>query len=159
MSRIMHLYLLDLAELKAVIGSKDEELLIRILAGPLDDTDTQLFHAIIQGGPFDPEEAEGYVDALEIICRAIGGEYIHDKNFWFSRRDFDHYELVNGLNDGSLLPQAEYSGWGYWSKEENAEELAALEEEDDLDDDPYGLIECMRESVAANKDLICFWGG
>ncbi|WP_063006285.1 DUF7691 family protein [Nocardia salmonicida] len=166
MGHIMHAYLVDWAELKAIIGSNNEKLLDQLHSYECERQDAQVFRAIIEGGPFDPDRAEDYVDALESICEAIGGEFIIDVGFRFSNDDFDEYELVNGLNDGSILPMAEGGGWGYRSKAACAEafeetdddnEYGYVDEDEDEYDDPYSVTECMRAAWEAKKDLVCFW--
>ncbi|MFD3707186.1 hypothetical protein ACFWUP_28960 [Nocardia sp. NPDC058658] len=112
MSHILHVYLVDLAEVEAVIGSKDEKFLNRLIAELSDDHDPadgccepcdlpdcagpdceecdpcedarhpRALRTIFDGGPFDEDHADAYISALELICADIGRD-IGDASFWF----------------------------------------------------------------------------
>lgn len=158
----MSLYVVDLAELKAVIGSNDAELRDRVLTELSEYHDPQVLRAIIAGGPFDENKAVDYFGALESICEVIGGKGVYNCEFRFGNDDFDHTELVDRLNDGRILPQSDGAGWGYWSFEDCTSTLADFEEEgypDEEDEDPYLPIWCLREASDTQKDLVGFWAG
>ncbi|MFF2392152.1 hypothetical protein [Nocardia sp. NPDC058114] len=189
MSRILHVYLVDLAELAAEISSRDENLLNRILAlkpeelsATCDRDDdvnpgelnTHALRAIFAGGPFDEEHAEGYVVALKLICDQLG-PYIGDVGFYF-RDDLPTpiEMLTTGMMEEDPFPGtpslaesfgfAEDHGWGHMSREDCAEELEHWESA--VADDPncyngFGtpIVEWLRASKKAGKDLIGFWAG
>ncbi|WP_297626801.1 DUF7691 family protein [Nocardia sp.] len=120
---------------------------------------------IIAGGPFDEERAGNYVEALELICRQLG-PYVGDATFWFGNDDlpFVIEDLATGMVGQPPFPKSERNGWGVMSKKSCTEELEYWEgkvAEDPDYSDGYGelVVEWLRASKAANKDLIGFWGG
>ncbi|MGV9412509.1 DUF7691 family protein [Nocardia sp. NPDC003693] len=156
MSHILHVYLVDLAEIEAVIGSKDEEFLERLLAElpnhdpsegccePCDAADCegaeceecyrcedaqhpQALQAIFAGGPFEENHADDYVSALELVCEDLG-PYIGDVNFWFGykRLPEEILSLASDM-DGDLFPFTDSCGWGSIGKESCAELLPEWE--------------------------------
>ncbi|MET9486631.1 hypothetical protein [Nocardia sp. NPDC006630] len=163
MSHILHVYLADLDELAAVIGSRDERLLNRVLAKLPDPAGLGpvLVREIVEGGPFRHETSKLYVEALELICAELGS-YLDDVGFRFTYAPDDIIELAHEEFDAGPWPEPEDAGWGAWGKESAAEWLAELEADDDGDDDDDGYTEhrlmWLRASKEANKDLIGFWG-
>ncbi|MFE6922963.1 hypothetical protein ACFVAV_18185 [Nocardia sp. NPDC057663] len=187
MSQILHVYSLDLAELQAVIGSEDEKLLNRILARgrdhllvtlPSEDQDGHVernkdaLRAILAGGLFEEQLAEHYVEALELICDELasdGGDVqfrFGDKYLPFVIEDLatsmmgeDPFPDTPGL--AASINAAEWNGWGHMSKKDCAEELEeyAGYTPDDPNDLGSWVVAWLRESKAADKDLIGFWGG
>ncbi|GAB3212421.1 DUF7691 family protein [Nocardia tengchongensis] len=185
MSQILHVYFLDLAELEAVVGSKDEKLLDRILKrsrlsvtfrstgqdNHVERNKTAL-RAIFAGGPFEEGLAENYIEALELICDALaadggdvqfrfGDRYLPEalEDLATSMMGEDPFPSVPGL--AASFNAAERNGWGYMSKESCAEELEewAGHVPDGPDDLDGYLIDWLRESKTAGKDIIGFWGG
>ncbi|WP_106250501.1 DUF7691 family protein [Allonocardiopsis opalescens] len=98
MSLSMHLYLADIEQVGAAVGSRDEKLR-RMIGGRFkrnltadDDyfrseiergapTRYESLRAVIDGGPFDPAWAFQYAYAYELICR-FHGRFLD--NNWFS---------------------------------------------------------------------------
>ncbi|MGV9662910.1 DUF7691 family protein [Nocardia niigatensis] len=156
MSHILHVYLVDLAEVEAVIGSKDEEFLGRLLAElpkhdpgdgccePCDAADCegadceecyrcedaqhpQALQAIFAGGPFEEDHADAYISALELICEDLG-PYIGDASFWFGYKGLPEEILSLASDmDGDLFPFTDSTGWGHIGKESCAELLPEWE--------------------------------
>ncbi|WP_157535405.1 DUF7691 family protein [Nocardia inohanensis] len=193
MSHILHVYLVDLAELESVIGSKDEKFLNRLLAevsqhdpedGCCERCDVpdcqdpeceecelcedarypQALRAVFEGGPFDENNAEAYVDALESICDELGPS-IGDVNFWFGYEGLpdEILDLAGGMNGEGPLPCTEWNGWGHIDKESCARGLAEWEAIAAGPDDRGGyagpIAEWFRAAKEADKDLIGFWAG
>ncbi|WP_455749853.1 DUF7691 family protein [Nocardia tengchongensis] len=166
---MLHVYLVDVDVLTAVIGSKDEKLLRRVLGKFPDQAGLgpALVREIFEGGPFQPERAKLYVEALELICGELG-RFVGDTDFRFSSAPDDILELAHERRDAGPWPESDGAGWGSWDKESCAELLAELlgEVEDDeyYEDDEYEdeyvelRLEWLRASKKANKDLIGFWG-
>lgn len=177
MSRILHVYFIDLPELGAVIGSHDEILLNRILSSGLARTmkgqqSEVALRAIFAGGPFESDLAEHYIDALQLICANIaadsgdvqfrfGDPYLPEalEDLATNMMGEDPFPSVPGL--AASFNAAERNGWGYLSKESCAEELEewAGHVPDGPDDLDGYLIDWLRESKTAGKDIIGFWGG
>ncbi|MFI6866583.1 hypothetical protein [Nocardia sp. NPDC050406] len=166
MGHVMQVYLGDKAQLEGVIGSKDEALLSRLLdaAATEDAVDPKIFRAIIDGGPFDEDDADEYTAAMYSICSILGGQSIDSVVFHF-RSCPDIADIFYDWAFEDLLPPPEGSGCAIWTKENNAEELAERTadtgtdvndggEGDEVDDE----IHWMNESLLAGKDLIFFWG-
>ncbi|MGW4632144.1 DUF7691 family protein [Nocardia sp. NPDC004415] len=180
-ARTLHVYLVDLAEVRAVIGSHDEQRLSRVLAAApaasLGNDDRraarseQALRAIFAGGPFTADFAEYYIDALESICDELsedGGEVefrLTDPHLPFAIEclatnltNLDPFPDIPGL--ASSFNRARWNGWGHLSNQECASELEQwanyIPGDDDLGDH---LVEWLRMSKAADKDLIGFWSG
>ncbi|MFD6358203.1 DUF7691 family protein [Nocardia tengchongensis] len=178
MSRILHVYLVDLAELEAVVGSKDDGLLNQVLAGgrlsvtfQISDQEGHIernkdaLRTIFAGGPFDEDRAEHYVEALELICRQLG-PYVGDVNFRFGNGSLPSVieDLATGMMGKAPFPMTEWNGWGFMSKKACAKEVRQWERRVAKDPDylnGYGepIADWLRESKTAKKDLIGFWGG
>lgn len=189
-SSTLNIYLVDLAELVAVVGSEDNERLDRILAWEPDalllgfDADDRDDHVernkdalrkIFAGGPFVDDDAEHYVEALELICEELGGPPFSGARFRFGSGDLPSIieELASGMMEEDPFPDApdlaesieiaEGNGWGHMSKEDCAEELDHWERAVAEDPDycaPFGprIVEWLRRSKEVEKDLIGFWG-
>ncbi|MGV9411084.1 DUF7691 family protein [Nocardia sp. NPDC003693] len=173
MGHILHVYLVDEAELKAVIGSKDEAFLNRLLAKnsrelavtfDLDDQEAHIgnvrtaLRTIFAGGPFEEEHAEEYTEALELICADLG-PYIDDLLFHW---DGDMIDLLYDRPFEDLLPRPEWNGCSSQDKKYNIETIDEwiAEQEAEIDwAEVDQQIRWMYESKCANRDLIYFWGG
>ncbi|MGV9664461.1 DUF7691 family protein [Nocardia niigatensis] len=119
---------------------------------------------IFAGGPYEKSHAANYVEAMELICRQLGPT-IGDVAYRGSTDDLP--DLIDQLATSMMweppFPATDgYSGWGVSGKEYAAEELECWE--DEVAEDPdcangYGapVVEWLRASIAANKDLIGFW--
>lgn len=168
----MQVYLGDKAQLEGVIGGKDEALLSRLLAAgdgaDEDAIDPEIFRAIINGGPFDEEDADEYTAAMHLICSILGDQSIDSVVFHFQSCP-DIVDIFYDWAFEDLLPEPEGSGCAIWTKESNADELDERIEDkgadfidedsgeidrDEVDDETYW----MNESRLAGKDLIFFWG-
>lgn len=157
MSHILQVYLVDLADLEAVIGSGDEEFLRRLLADlpehdaedeccePCGDPecegaeceecylceDAQAPHAlraIFAGGPYTESHAHAYVSALESICAELGSG-IGDVSFWFGYDGLPDVilSLAADMDGQGPFPSTEENGWGHIGKQSCAEQLAEWE--------------------------------
>ncbi|MFE1596997.1 hypothetical protein [Nocardia sp. NPDC058705] len=187
MSQILHVYFLDLAELQAVTGSKDEQLQDRILGrghdcfsrnSPSADRDghvvrnREALRAIFAGGPFESQLAEHYIDALELICDELssdggavefrfGDRYLPTaiEDLATSMMGEDPFPGIVGL--ASSINVAERNGWGYMSTEDCAAELEEWEDYVPEEPDDLGsfVVDWLREAIAADKGIIGFWGG
>ncbi|GAB2505114.1 hypothetical protein GCM10027167_01310 [Nocardia heshunensis] len=166
----MQVYLGDKAQLEGVIGSKDEALLSRLLDagdGTGDAIDPKVLRAIIDGGPFDEEDADEYTAAMHLICSVLGGQSIDSVVFHFQSCP-DIVDIFYDWAFEDLLPEPEDSGCAIWTKESNAEQLdernadngAELidENSEGPDRDEVDETYWMSESKLAGKDLIFFWG-
>ncbi|MEU0540423.1 hypothetical protein ABZ319_11165 [Nocardia sp. NPDC005978] len=157
MSHFLNVYLLDLIELEAVIGSGNEEFLGRLLAEAPDHDpecgfcepcessdcegpdceeceyceDAQLPHAlrtIFAGGPFNEVYAHAYVAALESICQELGTS-AGEVNFWFGYDGLPDVilTLASSMDGRDPFPYTEDNGWGHIGKQGCADQLAEWE--------------------------------
>jgi hypothetical protein len=85
MSYVLTAYVLDLADLKAAIGSKDKSILRDvepsiedIYGDDEEDADAQraAVHALVMGEKLNPDNAARYGNALWDICRVKGEELL-----------------------------------------------------------------------------------
>ncbi|MFJ9365879.1 hypothetical protein ACIRRA_15885 [Nocardia sp. NPDC101769] len=168
------MYLADLTELEAVIGSNDEEFLNRLLATlpdhdpddgccePCESPDCegadceecyrceeaqhpQALRTIFAGGPLDEDYAHAYVSALELICENLG-RGIGGVNFWFGYKGLPDVilDLASDM-DGDPFPSTDSNGWGHLGKESCAELLAKWEAIAAGPDDHGGYADCIVE--------------
>lgn len=153
MSHFLNVYLVDLVELEAVIGSKDEEFLNRLLVdlpdhdpaagccelcdpsdceGPdceecfhcEDAQHPQALRTIFAGGPFDEDHAHAYISALELICQDLGTS-AGETSFWFGYDGLPDVilSLASNMDGEDPFPSTEDNGWGHIDKESCAEQL------------------------------------
>ncbi|MFI6867721.1 hypothetical protein [Nocardia sp. NPDC050406] len=157
MSHTLNVYLLDLTELEAVIGSKDDAFLDRLLVDvpqhdpeddccdPCDQPDCEgpdcedcylcedaalplALRAIFAGGPFNENHAHAYVSALESICADLGNS-VGETNFWFGYDGLPDVivSLATNMDGEDPFPSTEDNGWGHIDKESCAEQLPEWE--------------------------------
>ncbi|MFD6353696.1 DUF7691 family protein [Nocardia tengchongensis] len=169
MGYVMEVYLGDMAQLEAVIGSKDDALLSRILEAGGGGVEPEIFRAIVNGGPFTDDDADDYTAAMEFLCLHLGGENIASVEFSFGD-DPDITDLFYDWAFEDQLPEPESSGCGTWSKESAAEHLDEWLEDSGADfiDQDSGEMDWdevrqdtwwANQSKVAGKDLFFFWGG
>ncbi|WKG08255.1 hypothetical protein QX204_24765 [Nocardia sp. PE-7] len=162
MSSTLNVYLLNLADLTAVVGSADEKLLDQILTSEpevlllgfeRDDQDDHVernkeaLRKILAGGPFEEEHAAHYGEALQLICEELAGPGYSGVEFvWWDEGLPSVVEtLASSMDDEDPFPNApalaeslsvsEDNGWGHLSAKECIEILGhGLEQQ--LAEDP-----------------------
>lgn len=182
----MQVYSADLVRLKAAVGSKDAALFEAVTAlwpsdpaSGSDDgdlSDRAALRVLIDGGPFDRDYSQRYLDALEAICRHIG-EHVDD--FSFHHGGFEELDEEFGVPEGlsiedfrfawsdDFFPYLESGGGGYWK---HAECIAALSEREEDDPEEYedvhetpledltGVDLWLMVAKRTGKDIVTFWG-
>jgi len=175
MSYSLTVYLVDLAEIKAVIGCKDPSIIDGVevvIREEYDDEDTiansvALRH-LIMGEPLDADNAPHYWCALGHICRFKGEELLPD--CWGGVR-WDAIEAC-GLEDlltktgppVKLPPNPDIPSIGHIKRDNIARYLLAAEERKaktnesgvlDLLDEYIGWLET---AASKSKDIVFFYG-
>ena len=176
MSYVLTAYLVDLPDLRSVVGSKDQSLLkavepIIAEAYEDDEEDAEAMQAaaraLIMGEPLDPEIAANYGWAFWQICKVKGEELLPDA--WGGIR-WDSVE-ASGLEDLltkvgppiPLPPLTDIPSIGYVPRDKVAAYIQAAEESKEKVDvnvvdllDEY--IEWLELAQSKNKDIVFFYG-
>lgn len=184
----MSFYLVDMAAVDRVVGSKEADYYNRITADwPPDDDDQDeddedflsehaALRAVIDGGPYEDQYWSDYLDAYQLICAFFGTPLTEWGTFWISElQPFD--EGLAALNMGVRFTDfvsggtfsADMAGCGEWGpggcrealrqwESSSAEQRAGL--------DPVVLerieksVEWMREAqLRGDRTIVAFWMG
>jgi len=176
MSYVLTAYVVDMAVLKAVVGSKDksiirgvEPMIEEAYEDDEDEADAQraAVHTLVMGEKLDADSAAQYGNALWNICRLKGDELLPD--VWGGIR-WDSVEAC-GLEDLltktagpiALPPTSDFPRIGYVRREEIAKYIeAARKQKEKVNKDVVGLLNeyqgWLEEAKSQNKDILFFYG-
>jgi hypothetical protein len=176
MSYALTAYLLDLADLKSAIGSKDKSIIRDVEPGIENtyrrdkkqaDVRRAAVRALVMGVKLDPKNAVQYGAALCDICRVKGEELLPDA--WGGVR-FESVEAC-GLEDlltktgppVGLPPYTDFPCIGYIKRDKIAEYIKAAEEQkEEASPNVIGLLdeylEWLETARSKCKDIVFFYG-
>ncbi len=175
MSYVLTAYILDLADLKSAVGSKDRSI-IRDIEPMIEesfdedeeeeaDAQRAAVCALVMGEPMDPDNAQ-YGHALWNICRVKGEEFLPDA--WGGIR-WDSVEAC-GLEDlltktgppVALPPSEDFPNIGYIKRDMIAKYIEAAEEQKEKSTpNVVGLLDeylsWLERAQSENKDIVFFY--
>jgi hypothetical protein len=175
MSYVLTAYLLDLADLKSVIGSKDQSIIHDVepfieeaFEDDEDDADAQraAVRALVMGEPLDPDNAGQYTSALWDLCRVKGEELLPDAwggIRWNSVEACGLEELLTKTAPVALPQNEDLPHVGHVQRGNVAQYIAAAQDQKrKADPNVIGLLDeylgWLEEAKSQNKDIVFFYG-
>jgi hypothetical protein len=176
MSYVLTAYLVNAADLKSIVGSRDQSLIKAveaIISETFEDDDEEAetqraaVHALVMGEPPDPANAAAYGCALWHICKVKGEELLPDA--WGGVR-WDAVEAC-GLEDlltktelpVKLPPSRDIPHIGCICRDNVATYIKEAEEaREKIDPDVGDLLDeysgWLEAAQSKNKDIVLFYG-
>ena len=136
----MQFYLVDLEELKKVLGSGDQSLLDRLDIDEEDEEGRRRAKELIEGTSLSDEDGSEYGYALEKIVEGMGCEWVSVEEFEDLRFGEFNGPLEWIVDSGSpiTLPDSDdFPYVGYRELDDMKEDLATAPREDDDEDDNH----------------------
>lgn len=174
MSYVLTAYVLDLADLKSVIGSKDKSIIRKIepmieesFGDDEEEAEAQraAVRSLVMGEPLDPDNNQ-YGHALWNICRVKGDEFLPDAwggIRWDSVEACGLEDLLTKTGSPIALPLSDdFPNIGYIKRDMVGKYIEAAEEQKKKSNpDVIGLLDeylgWLKNARARNKDIILFY--
>jgi hypothetical protein len=177
MSYVLTAYVLDLAGLKSLIGSKDksiirdvEPMIEEAYEDDEEEADAQraAVRALVMGEPLDPDNAARYGCALWNICRLKGEELLPDAwggVRWNSVEACGLEELLTKTGPPvALPPNSDIPCIGYIQRDKVAQYVETAEKKKE-ESDGSGVVDLLDEYLgwleiaqSKSKDIVFFYG-